>query len=298
VLRDGFTFREHNIQIMEGKQFAVQVLHEESAFDCPDEVRSIIEDQLLFVRRWDRRNLVLGPCFEVYVPGDWRVDIIAACLGERVGIRSIHGAANPNLQALVIRRGHSLPLHTLRHAKPPGTTGWVSLTKDIVTLGEARWYLASGDMLLIQDASEPLRPLTAREEASIRKAQEEDAASSSGSGFMDYSNYGTSYSGIDLLWPEETSSKAFTRSTASASRPVGIQIRKHKAASAASASATGVGSEDATGPPESTNSDSIMATSDVTGAGMETVDDDAQDTLSRNAAMKRKQDADVDLMFV
>jgi hypothetical protein len=285
---------------MEGKQFAVQILQEESAFDCPDKVRSIIEDQLLFVRRWDRRNLTLGPCFEVYVPGDWRVDIIAACLGERVGITSSNGVSTPNLQALVIRRGHSLPVHTLRHARPPGTTGWVSITKDIVTLGEARWYLASGDMLLIQDASESLRPLTAREEASILKAQEEESASSSSAGFMDYSNYGTSYTGIDLLWPEDMPSKVSTKSTVGAARPVGIQIRKHKASSATiSSSATASAQDDASGLPESTVSDSgMMATEDISGADMEVIDDDLEQTSLRSTAVKRKQDADIDLMFV
>lgn len=204
VLRDGLTLREHNVSLVEGRELAVQILSSPDAYDIPLVRNPVQGDCVLFVQRWHRSTWTLGDRMEVYIPGSWPVNVIVGCLAELVNIRD-----KDNMKVLIVQPHYHISIALLAENAPSEGRRWANVSNEASRLYDMQWYLSNGDLLLLQDSTEPLRALTEKERLSTLRAREADVL--------------TSYSasiGSTFLWPEDRAPKI-------ANRPVGIHIRKH-----------------------------------------------------------------------
>ena len=149
---------------------------------------------------------------EVYIPGTWPVHVIAGCLANLVGIPDY-----TNMRVLIVQPHNNISISSLADSAPSGNRRWADVSKEKSRLYDMQWYLTNGDLLLLHDASEPLRELTDKEKTSHYRCREAETNS----------YYGTAVT-PSYLWPDEDSSTAGPKIKA-ANRSVGIHIRKHVA---------------------------------------------------------------------
>jgi hypothetical protein len=145
---------------------------------------------------------------EVYVPGSWPVNVIAACLAEMFGIK------DPKLlRVLIVQPHNSINVSDLELESPCEGRKWTDISNESSRLQDLPWYLTCGDLILLQDISEVPRRLTETEANSVLQARSKIYDRSKYSDHLE-TRYGGNF---------ETAKK-FEPSL----RPVGIHIRKHR----------------------------------------------------------------------
>lgn len=178
---------------------------------------------------------------EVYIPGTWPVHVISGCLAQLVGIKDYS-----NMKVLIVQPHNHIAISSLEQLSVLGGKRWANVSREKARMYDMQWYLASGDLLLLQDSTEPLRELSDKEKTSILRAGESDARSL-------YGSYGT---GTSYMWPDDDLSTSTVKSTAA--RPVGIHIRKHVANDNSIGGNGHINSGEYPAPAEGSGSDAIV----------------------------------------
>lgn len=183
-----------------------QILSSPTVYDIPSVPNPVQGDCILFVQRWHRTTWTLGEKMEVYIPGTWPVHVIAGCLAELVGIEDFK-----NMKVLIIQPHNHISISALAENIPSDGRRWTNVSSEKSRMYDMQWYLTNGDLLLLQDSSEPLKQLTEKERMSTLRAREAEGRASS--------HFSSSY-----FWPEESDTITVAKPV---TRPVGIHIRKH-----------------------------------------------------------------------
>jgi hypothetical protein len=175
------TFADNQVYLFDGKVLAFQILESEEVLP---EVEA--NSAVVLVQRWNRREWKLGERFEVLLRGGMSVRNIARGLSALTGIPLEH------LRAMVVGRDTEFLLSDLHLSAPPRNYGraWFDPSKEtrLLRTMSHEMRLTDGDVLLLQDASEPLRELSAADRRSIeivRLASGNDPYSDSWSSLYD-----------------------------------------------------------------------------------------------------------------
>ena len=155
------------------KPLVVQVLSE-------PEILSIQEtgDVVVLVQRWHRSTWTLGDRLEVHLQSKRAVKSIFTGIGSLLGINKPE-----NIRVLKVSKfGSDILLHRLASDKPSGnaisSVEWVNplLEGDLELKRARKLTVTDGDLLLIQDITEPLRELSVAEKDTINvvSAEEEE----------------------------------------------------------------------------------------------------------------------------
>ena len=219
-----------------------------TVYDIPNVPNPVQGDCILFIQRWHRTTWTLGDKKEVYIPGTWPVHVIAGCLAELVGIKDFK-----NMKVLIIQPHNHISISALAENIPSDGRRWANVSSEKSRMYDMQWYLTNGDLLLLQDSSEPLRQLTERERMSTLRAREAEGRASS--------HFSPSY-----LWPEDSGTITAAKPV---SRPVGIHIRKHNNYDQKDTSASPVECDAETPEENNRNSSSPDGPADVEGSADE-----------------------------
>lgn len=175
-------------------------------FDVTPAPMAVDSDCILFVQKWNRATRTLGDRMEVYIPSNWPVFIIAACLAELTGILDYYA-----MEVLIVQPTDHLPISCLGEANPIYSKRWLNVSGEKSSLKDMGWYLRTGDLIICQNSAEVLRELNEAEKLSVFRAREADSFSSS-------SKY---------YFPGDIDSFSTNTKTSQRSKAVGIHIRKH-----------------------------------------------------------------------
>lgn len=160
ILAGDGTFADNQIYLFDGKVLAFQVLDFEEELPEP-EAGSVV----VLVQRWNRREWRLEERFEVLLNGGWSVRNIAR------GLSLLMDIPLPHLRAMIVCRDTEFLLSDLHLNAPPRNYGrtWFDPSRETRPLRAMShdMRLTDGDVLLVQDTSEPLRELSAADRKSI-----------------------------------------------------------------------------------------------------------------------------------
>jgi len=228
ILEDNKTFSENGIHLYDGKDMVVELLdHDENLFSGDE------NGICLLVQRWYRSTWSLGQRFEVYLQ-------VSSTIGEVTrGLCQLTDIPIHSVLAMVVPKDVEFYLSELNQKSPQRNYGrsWFDPAKEAAkqlkfTSHEMR--VADGDMLLLQDTSEPLMELSPADLKSIQIVEASNSSSYSSYNSTDWrstssyccypiqnttssvsNTYGTSYGPY-----APTSTTTVARS--------GIQIRTYK----------------------------------------------------------------------
>jgi hypothetical protein len=189
VLRDGRTLGESKVYLFDQKSLAVQLLDREEntmlmAVGADD---SDVGDALIHIQRWNRSTWSMGIRFEVLLRGSMSVRDVARALGRLTDIPV------DSMLALVMPRDSELYLSELQMKTPTRNygRGWFCPGKESKLLKYMSHELKvqDGDLLILQDVTEPLMELSPADLRSIAivEAAGSDYTSDSYSSSVSYS---------------------------------------------------------------------------------------------------------------
>ena len=186
ILAGTDTFAANNIYLFDRKVFAFQVLEHEECLSEPEHGDVVVQ-----VQRWYRSTWSLGERFEVLLKGCMSIRNIAR------GLSNLTDIPLESMQALVLPEETEFLLSDISLKSPPQNYGrsWFEPSKEQRQLRvlSHEMRVTDGDVLLLQDASEPLMELTAADRKSIELVRV--AHQSSGySGGLDFWSAATSAS--------------------------------------------------------------------------------------------------------
>ena len=198
ILRDGTSFEKAiSTPLTNDKKVQIQLLDYEEKLPVKKS-----GDVVVFVQRWHRDTWSLGPRYEVYVPGAMRFSHIATKLAELLQIEDPE-----HTKALFVDKTNcTIELSKLKDDSPTSSyvaqRKWFEPFEMQITLKASKLYLLSeGDLILVQDTSEPLRELTEAENESVRKkaAAKKSYGSSYNYGYSTgYSSYTRPSGGVKI----------------------------------------------------------------------------------------------------
>eukprot|EP00981_Chlorochromonas_danica_P009769 scaffold2815_cov180-Ochromonas_danica.AAC.4 len=249
ILRDDLTLSTQQVYLVDRKLLAYEELPEIenlSQGSPPEE-----GDVVVLVQRWMRSTWSLGPRREVLLPGQNTVREIARGLGVLFDIPL------GTMQVLVIPRDTEIPLYCLADHQPQRNYGraWFPPAHEerLLRYMSHDMQVRDGDLLLLQDCSEPLCRLS---EADLRSvAIVEAAASSDMNGFHGplpeswSSSEGVQAGPLPLPWPYSGTGTHSQISTEGSGRKysynngIKIKIRGRNQDNGESASSSGVPSQ-------------------------------------------------------
>lgn len=162
ILRDGKTMQESNIYLNDHKAFCIEILAEPETLPEDD-----YGDVIVQVQKWHRQSWSLSEKIDVILPGGKPVRDIASGLGKLFQIPFAH------LRILVIPRDTSLMLSDLMLPTPAYSRSWFDPRQERRLLRQmlSDMRLIEGDLLLLQDVSEPLMELTDADKRSLALVQ-------------------------------------------------------------------------------------------------------------------------------
>eukprot|EP01033_Poteriospumella_lacustris_P009379 gene9379-6720_t len=162
ILRDGKTMQESNIYLNDHKAFCVEILAEAETLPEDD-----YGDVIVQVQKWHRQSWSLSEKIDVILPGGTAVRDIASGLGKLFQIPFAH------LRLLVIPRDTSLMLSDLMLPTPAYSRSWFDPRYERRLLRQmlSDMRVIEGDLLLLQDVSEPLMELTDADKRSLALVQ-------------------------------------------------------------------------------------------------------------------------------
>jgi hypothetical protein len=174
LVGDG-TFADSMIYLYDSKVLAFQVLeHEERLPEL--EMGSAVA----LVQRWNRAEWRLEERFEVLLRGNSSIRDIAR------GLSLLTDIPLDSMQAIVVPKDTEFLLSDLHLKSPPRNYGraWFDPSKEqrLLRSMSHEMRLTDGDVLLLQDTSEPLKVLSAEDHKSIEIVR----VASNGSGFVDF----------------------------------------------------------------------------------------------------------------
>lgn len=218
ILKDNRTFVESQVYLFDGKVFAFQILDDEEELP-EDEPGSVV----ILAQRWYRSTWSLGPRIEVYLRGSLEVQAVAS------GIAKLFDINFKSMLTLVVPKDTEFLQSELQSKSPARNYGrtWFDPTMETKPLKfmSHDMRMQEGDLLLVQDYSEPLKELSVADLKSIElveiasKSNNIDFYSTQGV-MLGYGpkNYGESTS---LKLPALVSSNNTTTGN-------GIKIKTHK----------------------------------------------------------------------
>jgi hypothetical protein len=238
TLRDGLSLLDAKLTLFNDKVLVVQVL------TTPDRPLPPMEagDVVVLVQRWHRTSWALGTRLEVLLRGSRTVRSVVGGIATLLGISNVSCLRVLKLNKL----GADVYLSQLKDAEPTSSSynyvSWVDpcATNSDKELKSAREFsLADGDLLIVQDTSEPLRELSQEESRSVAFVSEAgppEFESSSG-GYASMEVTGSSYlggnnmpagaSGPSQYKPWHSSSTGAVKKPAATRREEGVKIKKH-----------------------------------------------------------------------
>jgi hypothetical protein len=239
ILRDKKTILE-TTQIYDNKNFAFEVLDREEALDIDNEMGSVI----VSVQRWNRSTWDLSERFEVNLPGNLPISDIAKRLAVLVGINNVK-----NLAALIVALDSEIFLSKLNSKAPSldQTKSWFEPWKEskLLRFNSHGIRIQDGDLLLLQDVTEPLKELSKNDLKSIEIVEAANKpitynsfnSNNSSYNYNNYnssSTYGFSNSAIDTAFNYGVIGSSFNAPTTTTITPSkfsssnGIKIKTHK----------------------------------------------------------------------
>ena len=232
MLRDGKTLQEQQIYLCDSKMIGIQILPEEEQLPENDH-----GDVIVLLQRWHRSTWSLGERYEVLLPGSYAVREVAR------GLAAFYSIPTEHLRVLVVPKENTFYLSELAHKAPSRNYGraWFDPTHEMKLMRYMSHDLRvqDGDLIIVQDESEPLMTLSPADLKSIEivEAANQISSSSYGSYYYgpspastvsptDYSRYGTGYStGVGTSpSPYNNTSNTITKPRASQ----GIKIKTQK----------------------------------------------------------------------
>jgi hypothetical protein len=158
------TFVENQIYLYDNKVLCFEILPKEE--DLPELDHGGV---VLLVQRWYRSSWTLGDRFEVLLPGSTSVRNISRGLGQLTGIPL------DSMRAMVLPRDSEYLVSELHQPSPAHSYGrqWFDPTKEtrMLRIMSHDLRVGDGDVLLLQDCAEPLRPLSPEDRKSIEIVQ-------------------------------------------------------------------------------------------------------------------------------
>lgn len=167
VLRDGRTLGDSKVYLFDQKSIAVQLLdvEEDTALLAAGTDNSDVGDALIHIQRWNRSTWSMGNRFEVLLRGSMSVRDVARALGRLTDIPV------DSMLALVVPRDSELFLSELQMKTPTRNygRGWFCPGKErkLLKYMSHELKVQDGDLLILQDVTEPLRELSPADLRSI-----------------------------------------------------------------------------------------------------------------------------------
>lgn len=160
ILSGDDSFSNNQVYLFDNKVLVFQVLdHEEFA---PEAERGSV---MVLVQRWNRSTWSLGDRFEVMLRGTMTIRNIARSLSFLTGIPL------DSMLAMVLPREAEFPLSDIVLRSPPLNYGrsWFDPSKErrLLSAMSHELRVTDGDVLLLQDTSEPLMELSPADRKSI-----------------------------------------------------------------------------------------------------------------------------------
>lgn len=160
ILDGDESFSDRQVYLFDNKMLAFQVLEHEEILPQA-ECGSV----MVLVQRWNRSTWSLGDRFEVLLRGSMTIRNIARSLSFLTGIPL------DSMRAMVLPREAEFALSDIVLRAPPQNYGraWFDPTRERRMLSAMSHELrvTDGDVLLLQDTSEPLMELSAADRKSI-----------------------------------------------------------------------------------------------------------------------------------
>jgi hypothetical protein len=169
------TFSDQQVSVYMSKTFYLTVLDHQEEFVRP---APAAQHPIVLLQRWHRRSWSMGDKVEMCIKGDMKVCDIAAAIGRVMRIDPA------NLLVLGINKSTDCNLSDLNQERPEGLYRlWIPIGDVQKTYTQSSYYFSvyDGDLLLVQDKTEPLRALTPEEKASIALYNTGTSSSSSSS---------------------------------------------------------------------------------------------------------------------
>jgi hypothetical protein len=244
ILRDGKTLQEMNVYLNDHKAFCFEILQEEENLPEDD-----YGDVVVQVQKWHRSSWSLSEKIDVLLPGGKCVRDIA------IGLSKLFQIPFDHIRILVIPRDSSLMLSDLALTNPTQSRSWVDprMERRLLRHMSFELRLVEGDLLLLQDFSEPLMELTPADKRSImvvQAAQDNPSIVYAGDSNTSYSYPGTSSTKVPAWvtstgaspvykYPALRTSSAGTGSTSGGSNGIRIKTQKDRQREAENSSNNG-----------------------------------------------------------
>lgn len=188
ILSGSKSFGDNSVFLYDNKIILFQILDE------PEELPTYESgDTAVFVQKWIRSTWSLGEKYEVLLRGSMSVADIAQ------GLSIIMDVSINSIRTMVVPRDTEFPLYELNQKSPPTNYGrsWFDPTKEkrLLRVVSHDLRVRDGDLLLIQDESEPLKELSKADLKSIEigKAMIQSSDFWGGENGNDYSNISSLY---------------------------------------------------------------------------------------------------------
>lgn len=153
ILRDGKTFMESQVYLCDSKNLCIEILDEDEIL--PDDDHS---DVVVLVQKWHRSTWSFSERIEILFPGSKSVRDIA------IGLSMVFSVDLKNLRVLVVPKDTAFYISDLTSKTPTKNYGrsWFdpSQERKLLRYVSHDMRLAEGDLLLVQDCTEPLMKLS------------------------------------------------------------------------------------------------------------------------------------------
>eukprot|EP01038_Epipyxis_sp_PR26KG_P004865 gene4865-6816_t len=176
LIRDNKTSLDYQMYLHDGKALAYEILEKEDDLPPEETVNPTVSytitygnnnigNVLVLVQRWHRSTWSLGERFEVYLQGSMTIRDVARALAimTNIPIKSI--------LAMIVPRDTEFSLSELNQKSPIRNYGrsWFDPSKEkkLLKFMSHEMRVQDGDLILLQDSSEPLKELTKADLKSI-----------------------------------------------------------------------------------------------------------------------------------
>jgi hypothetical protein len=230
IIRDGATFRQQGVYVTSNKTWMVQILSEAEAKHDTSLHPIDGDDVQVTVMKWQRPTWSLSEKIEYVFRGELRVQEVCQQLAIIYGIRPVS-----NMHMLLIKSYNKVHLSDLnQHMLRELYRSWTNHSSDtrrLKDLSNLDFKLRHGDIILLQDITEPLKELTPQDRLSLQYVEE---ASRSIYGTGNYHGYGGRYDPVYSYAPTSVTSSndpltsPIKGKTSSHSPVVGIKIKTQK----------------------------------------------------------------------
>eukprot|EP00617_Octactis_speculum_P018292 CAMPEP_0185772410 /NCGR_PEP_ID=MMETSP1174-20130828/68872_1 /TAXON_ID=35687 /ORGANISM="Dictyocha speculum, Strain CCMP1381" /LENGTH=809 /DNA_ID=CAMNT_0028458671 /DNA_START=1 /DNA_END=2430 /DNA_ORIENTATION=- len=159
ILRDGECLRDAVHSIYDNRDLAVEILKDPEDLNVTNPGRGYV----VALRRWHRTSWNLSKNFDFFLGEHEKNVDVCRRLAKMTGI------AEEKLRVLKVVAYSNITVHELSEERV-NHQSWVDLLAEPESLTTNKYHFMDGDLVVVQDSSEPLRNLSEEEKRSIKKA--------------------------------------------------------------------------------------------------------------------------------